>query len=174
MFPGRIISERLDCVSAETQHRPLLVEGCHCFLSPSMLSAQLRRGLPSSRSAVGFRVPFSRVQPSSPALVHHRKICRPTAQAKDTISPSDNFIPQATSFPTPYLQNWACLPTAAFLACKLGLNLQWCHRHSCLEPSPLPRLAWHIALEASATPSSIPTLRVGLLVLYVAIGSGTG
>lgn len=122
------------------------------------LSAQLSPGLTSIHSAIGFRVPFSRVQPSSPALMHHPKICRPPAQAKDTIAPSGNFIPKPPLLPQPHLQSQACLLTAFFLACRLGLNLQWCHLHSCLEPSPVPSLAWHIALEASAPPGPIPTL----------------
>lgn len=134
------------------------------------LSAQLSPGLTSSHSALAFRVPFSRVQPSSPALMHHPKICRPTAQAKDTIAPSDNFIPDPPLPPYPTCR----AGSAFFLACKLGLNLQRCHLHSCLEPSPVPSLAWHISLEASVPPGSIPTLGLGLPVLYVAIHSGTG
>lgn len=118
------------------------------------------QGLTSSHSTVGFRVPLSRVQPPSPMLVHHPKIYRPTAQARDTISPSDNLIPKLPLPPHP-----TCLPTAFFLACKPGLNLQPCCLHPCLEPSPVPSLAWHIALEASAPPNSIPTLALGLLVL---------
>lgn len=93
------------------------------------------------------------------------KICGPTAQAKDTISPRSHL------FCTPRLQS---LPTAFFLACKLGLSKQWCRLHSCLEPSPVPSVAWHVALEVLAPSITIPTLVLRLLVLYVAIGSGTG
>lgn len=124
------------------------------------LSTRLHPGLTSSHSAVGFRVPLSRVQPSSPVLVHHPKICRPTAKVRDTFSPSDNSFLKSPLPPHP-----TCLPTAFFVTCKLGLNLQWCHLYPCLEPSPVPSLAWHIALEASAPPNSIPTLVLGLLVL---------
>lgn len=90
------------------------------------------------------------------AILSHPKICRPTTQARDTISPSDSSFPKSPLPPHP-----TCLPTAFFLACKLGLNLQQCCLHPRLEPSPVPSLAWHLALEASAPPNSIPTLCVG-------------
>lgn len=77
LFPGKIISGMPDCVSPETQHCPLLVEGCHCLLSHLPLpSAQVSPELTSSHPALGCRVPLSRVQPPSPSLMHQTKIWR--------------------------------------------------------------------------------------------------
>lgn len=77
--------------------------------------------------------------------------------------------PRPPSLPLTFLSQAICSSTrpaklgmpcplhaAFFLACKLGLNLQWCPLHACLELSQVPTLSWYRTLEASHLPCPGP------------------